>query len=202
MAARAQAGLVLPSPSPIPPAQRNPSWKSTLQLPASPVCGDAGPTKLEAKPACETRQEASAFQGKGAGLKPGKGKGPAVEQKMAPCVAEAASSAFLQAPSGEVVFAVAEYQPTSVPEPPQEPEDLSEGAIYKRMWRMFRPRADGSYLVPEEIISEWKNKSTRDNVVREFEKCGWKPEAGLDLQPCVFAGVIPSIFALHPIQCA
>ena len=65
-----------------------------------------------------------------------------------------------------------------VPPPPELPE-VSEKAIYKRMYRVFKMREDGSYLVPEELVADWKNKLTRPTVVRLFEKCGYSPEACL-----------------------
>ncbi|CAE7594831.1 osm1 [Symbiodinium sp. CCMP2456] len=62
------------------------------------------------------------------------------------------------------------------PQPPPQLVEISENAIYKRMYRVFKMREDGSYLVPEDLVQEWKNKSTRANVVKIFEKCGYNPE--------------------------
>ena len=63
----------------------------------------------------------------------------------------------------------------NAPEPPAEPSDLSDGAIRKRIYRMVAPREDGSYLLPESVIREYKDPNTRHQIVREFEKCGWSP---------------------------
>ena len=56
---------------------------------------------------------------------------------------------------------------------PPELVELSENAMYKRMYRVFKMREDGSYLVPEELVQEWKNKNTRPNVVKIFQRCGY-----------------------------
>ncbi|CAE7491571.1 osm1, partial [Symbiodinium microadriaticum] len=58
-------------------------------------------------------------------------------------------------------------------QPPPELVELSENAMYKRMYRVFKMREDGSYLVPEELVQEWKNKNTRPNVVKIFQRCGY-----------------------------
>ena len=58
------------------------------------------------------------------------------------------------------------------PEPPDVPPILTEGAMYKRMNRLFKPRADGSYLVPEELVAQYRDLNTRPEVVREYERCG------------------------------
>ena len=59
------------------------------------------------------------------------------------------------------------------PEPPVLGEEPSAGAIYKRIYRLMRPRADGSFVLPESIRNEWKDKTTRPNVDRIFERCGY-----------------------------
>ena len=58
-------------------------------------------------------------------------------------------------------------------------EELSEGAIYKRMRRIFTPRADGTYLVDEEFVRKWKNLDTRDELNILFEKCDYSPDTRL-----------------------
>ena len=65
------------------------------------------------------------------------------------------------------------------PQPPEELPVLSEGAVYKRMWRVFRPREDGSYLVPQSVVAEYKSLTLRPNVVRAFERCGYCPVSSL-----------------------
>ncbi|CAE7789389.1 unnamed protein product [Symbiodinium sp. CCMP2592] len=77
----------------------------------------------------------------------------------------------------EMSFDEEEYEMTfDAPEPPQELPRITEGAIFKRMWRMFRPRQDGSYLVPESMVKEYQNKVSRPTVVRAFERCGYHVE--------------------------
>ena len=62
------------------------------------------------------------------------------------------------------------------PAPPPEPS-----AIWKRLDRIFKPRADGTYLVPQSLLEDWKDKSRRPGIVRLFEKVAWDRVAGLKL---------------------
>ena len=56
-------------------------------------------------------------------------------------------------------------------------ECLSREAINKRLQRIFKPRADGSFLVSEEFIKKWQNKgSDRDQLLVMFEKCDYDPD--------------------------
>ena len=59
--------------------------------------------------------------------------------------------------------------------------ELSQGAIYKRMNRIFTPRSDGTYLVDEEFVRKWKNLDTRDELNILFEKCDYQPDTRLCL---------------------
>ena len=69
-----------------------------------------------------------------------------------------------------------------VPSPTKKPgEELSEGAIYKRIKRVFTPRADGTYLVPKEFVEKWKDLKMRTEVELLFEKCDYCPDPGLIL---------------------
>ncbi|CAL1160839.1 unnamed protein product [Cladocopium goreaui] len=54
--------------------------------------------------------------------------------------------------------------------------ELSQGAIYKRMNRIFTPRSDGTYLVDEEFVRKWTNLDTRDELNILVEKCDYQPE--------------------------
>ena len=69
----------------------------------------------------------------------GKGKGPGVPRNNT----NARAPSFVEASNYQTLLAV----PVSVA-PPDLPDTLTEGAIYKRMDRLFKPRSDGSYLVP------------------------------------------------------
>ncbi|CAE7919615.1 unnamed protein product [Symbiodinium necroappetens] len=114
-------------------------------------------------------------KGKGGTLPDGKGNGtgagpPSGHHEHAP------NMVWAQGPDEAPMLAVEmefDDEDSSAPEPPKELPDISEGAIYKRMWRLFRPRADGSYLVPECVVHEYQNKETRPGVVRAFERCGY-----------------------------
>ena len=53
---------------------------------------------------------------------------------------------------------------------------ISKQALRKRVERLMKPRADGTYAVPTELLSEWK-KGNQNNLLDEFKK------AGLDKEP-------------------
>ena len=66
--------------------------------------------------------------------------------------------------------------------PPEErPEEaLSKNAIEKRLRRVFQARADGTYLVSEDFIKQYKSKGEdRNALMVMFEKCDYKPDKGL-----------------------
>ena len=56
---------------------------------------------------------------------------------------------------------------------PEPPPQLSDNAVKARLRRVFLPRADGSYLVPEDLVKEYKNINTRDRIQALYEKCGY-----------------------------
>jgi len=62
------------------------------------------------------------------------------------------------------------------PTPP--PKQLSASAIDKRLRRVLTPRANGTYLVPQEVIDAWNDKYDRDSVKSMFEKSGYCPVRG------------------------
>ena len=137
-------------------------------------------------------------KGKGGTLPDGKGKGtgagpPSGHHEHAP------NMVWAQGPDEAPMLAVEmefDDEGSSAPEPPKELPDISEGAVYKRMWRLFRPRADGSYLVPECVVHEYQNKETRPGVVRAFERCGYDVVPSL----CYFAYNIYLLKPWHPRQ--
>lgn len=59
------------------------------------------------------------------------------------------------------------------PTPPQPPAALSDGAINARLRRLMKPRGDGSYLVPEEVVRDWQNNETRDKIKALFERTAY-----------------------------
>lgn len=63
--------------------------------------------------------------------------------------------------------------------------ELSKSAIDKRMRRVMAPRADGSYLVPQEIRDQYRDPLERDSVRAMFEKCGYEPVGFLKMFPLV-----------------
>ena len=62
------------------------------------------------------------------------------------------------------------------PKPANPPEQLTDGAINARLRRLMKPRADGSTLVPQEVIDEYRNADTQDKVKSLFERCGYNKD--------------------------
>ena len=59
---------------------------------------------------------------------------------------------------------------------------LSPEAIRSRARRVFTPRSDGSKKVSDEIWSDWKSKGNKRKLLEDiFKRCGYDPEACLDL---------------------
>ncbi|CAE7923883.1 unnamed protein product, partial [Symbiodinium necroappetens] len=56
------------------------------------------------------------------------------------------------------------------------PEQVSKKTLMKRLDRICTQKADGTYKVPMEIISSYKNLESREQVYRAFEKCGCEPD--------------------------
>ncbi|CAE7221952.1 unnamed protein product, partial [Symbiodinium sp. CCMP2456] len=59
------------------------------------------------------------------------------------------------------------------PAPPPLPDQPTEGAIYKRLYRLAKAREDGSFLIPQAIRNDWLDKEKRPAVVHLFERCAW-----------------------------
>ena len=56
-------------------------------------------------------------------------------------------------------------------------EALSQGAIDKRLRRIFTPRADGSFLVSPEFVKQYQQRGQeRDKLLVMFEKCNYDPD--------------------------
>ncbi|CAE7745203.1 unnamed protein product [Symbiodinium sp. CCMP2456] len=59
------------------------------------------------------------------------------------------------------------------------PPELTKAAIKQRIRRIFTPRADGSYLVGEDFVRQWADKSEgggRDKMMALFEKTAYHRE--------------------------
>ena len=68
-----------------------------------------------------------------------------------------------------------QQEPSSYP-----PEQLSVGAIDKRLRRVMAPRANGEYLVSQDFVKMWNDKLVgRDKVRALFEKAAYCPETNL-----------------------
>ena len=46
----------------------------------------------------------------------------------------------------------------------------------ERLRRVFCPRMDGTYKVPEELVRDWKSKTKRGSIEAMFEKVGCDPD--------------------------
>ena len=72
---------------------------------------------------------------------------------------------------------------------PSPPKKLSEAAIKAKLRRIFTPRANGSYLVPEDVLEQYKAPNTRPKVLSLFEKVGYNRDRGWGMQlAMVWAG--------------
>ena len=127
-----------------------PDPKAATRKPASPVVPD--PKAATRKPASPV-PETAVPSGKGGGSIPSQGGRPAAAEPLELYVAE--------------------------PVPPPLPDQPSEGAVYKRLWRLTKAREDGSYLIPEAIRNDWNDKEKRPAVVNLFERCAWDVRASL-----------------------
>ena len=67
---------------------------------------------------------------------------------------------------------------------PNEPTDTANGIsnpisrqnAMKRLYRLFKQRADGSYAVSEDLIKQWRDESGREYLLSEFQKAGYNKE--------------------------
>lgn len=50
--------------------------------------------------------------------------------------------------------------------------DISKQALKKRVERLMKPRQDGSFVVPEELVREWNGKTNQDLILKEFKESG------------------------------
>ena len=56
------------------------------------------------------------------------------------------------------------------------PSRMGEQKMKSRLRRVFLPRADGSYKVPEDLLAEYQNLNTRPRVNALFAKVGYCPD--------------------------
>lgn len=67
---------------------------------------------------------------------------------------------------------------------PNEPTDNANGIsnpisrqnAMKRLYRLFKQRADGSYAVSEDLIKQWRDESGREYLLSEFQKAGYNKD--------------------------
>ena len=52
---------------------------------------------------------------------------------------------------------------------------LSLSNVKKRVERLFKPNADGTFKVPKELLEEWKS-GDKQKLIREFQSCGLDKE--------------------------
>ena len=51
-------------------------------------------------------------------------------------------------------------------------EELDRKTVKKRLSRLFAPRVDGTFLVPAELVEQYKDLGRRDQLVDDFIKTG------------------------------
>ncbi|CAK9035003.1 unnamed protein product [Durusdinium trenchii] len=64
----------------------------------------------------------------------------------------------------------------AVGSPEQPPEYISPAAAKARLRRVCEPNSKGEYKVPKDIVDQFKDKESRSNLEKMFEKCGNNPE--------------------------
>ena len=50
--------------------------------------------------------------------------------------------------------------------------NISKQALKKRVERFMKPRQDGSFVVPEELVREWNGKTNQDLILKELKNRG------------------------------
>ena len=86
--------------------------------------------------------------------------------------------------TGEVGGDAKEEVP-EVPTPMEEPPPKqNEKAMKKRLYRIMKPRANGTKKVPQGIIDEYNDSFSRWKVFQLFEKTGYNPDRGLKQTTC------------------
>ena len=65
-------------------------------------------------------------------------------------------------------------------------EEVKRSVVKKRLARLFAPRADGTMLVPEELVKQYKDLNQREGLIDEFVQAGFDKDSGL-LRKCVYA---------------
>ena len=60
-------------------------------------------------------------------------------------------------------------------------KEISRDVMMKRLSRCFAPRANGTYLVPDELLELWRDVDNggRDKVIEEFKACGFDKESDM-----------------------
>lgn len=69
----------------------------------------------------------------------------------------------------------------AVGSPEQPPEYISPAAAKARLRRVCEPNSKGEYKVPKDIVDQFKDKESRSNLEKMFEKCGNNPDKGQGL---------------------
>ena len=77
-------------------------------------------------------------------------------------------------------------------------ECMSRLTAIKRLNRLVRPRVDGTFIVPEELVTQYKQASTKEDVIAEFIRCGGVKE--LMTNPYIVQPVYTLDLILNSIQ--
>ncbi|CAE7194944.1 unnamed protein product [Symbiodinium sp. CCMP2592] len=69
------------------------------------------------------------------------------------------------------------------PSPPPSEMSLSDGAIDRRMRRVFTARVDGTVKVPQKFVDQWRKRGdARKSLQKIFASCGYNPEDELTIE--------------------
>ena len=63
----------------------------------------------------------------------------------------------------------------SLATPPCE-ESLARSVVLKRLGRLFKQKADGTYNVSDELVGMWRTDSGRAQILQEYEKTGYNKD--------------------------
>lgn len=106
---------------------------------------------------------------------------PPAKQEMTPPPAQHATTPETvpenrsEHPGSEAEEASEEEVPYVVVAPPVL---MNNKKFQERLRRVFQPRLDGTYKVPEELIRDYKSKAKRGSIEAMFEKVGCDPDRG------------------------
>ena len=64
-------------------------------------------------------------------------------------------------------------------EPPPAAESISHEVAMGRLRRLFQPRANGKYKVPDDLVKKWNDPEGKEEIIAEFAKTGFRKDWGV-----------------------